>query len=691
MKVALSLICRSRDSLIREGVVRFLSGRRAVCLFLILFFSIAAFPQTDGKDTRQELERLLENYFSEDETKDMEQLVNELQMMRERPLNINTAGEAELASLHFLGPLQIRELIRYREKSGMILSVYELASVAGFDEQLAALTGQFVVFGQAKSSPRRTYSHHEVLTRAVRLVEKQAGFREPKKYEGSPEKLYLRYRYTSSSLDAGFTGEKDAGESFFRASNKAGFDFYSGFARVTPADRWTLLLGDYVVQFGQGLVAWQGFSLGKSAESTKIGNFSQGVKPHTSGDENLFMRGGAASLRAGRLRLTPFFSFKSVDANIDRRDDGDVFTSFQTSGYHRTSGEISDEKPLRVLTAGGNIRFDGKQASLGLTGVHVRYPYPLVRNGEPYQQFLFTGKRVTNMSVDYRYGVNRFYVFGELATNFRQGLASTTGMVYQLFDQVELASVCRYVGKRYSSPLASAFVEGSQVNDEKGVYLGARVLPLARVSVNMYIDFFRFSHAKYTTVGAAAGKEFLTQINYKINKDWQVYGRYFCECKPVKVSGEYSKKNVDQVRQSLRINLTGDVSPAITLKTRFEQTFFTHDHYSCGFFIGQDVGVHPEGWPVSLWGRVACFKTGDYDSRIYAYENDLLYQFSVPALYGEGIRSYVTGKVKICEKTEFWFKLSQTRFFGVSGIGSGNSLISGNKRTEVKFQIRFRI
>lgn len=661
-------------------------------LVLLLTPAVKGFSQQTDMDLRLEMESLLENYFSEDETKDVEQLINELQIMQEHPLDLNQAGENELAALQFLDPVQINALLDYRERFGKILSEYELASIPGFDASLARLTGYFVLFDPGKSVPRKPNAHHELLARTIRLVEKQAGFKEPKKYEGSPEHLYLRYRYTSSAVSAGFTGDKDAGESFFRASNKKGFDFYSGFVRMSAGnEKWTAILGDYVIQFGQGLVAWQGFSLGKSAESTRIGNFSQGIKPYTSSDENNFMRGMAIGLNTGRFRLTSFLSLKNFDANIRQVDGNNVFTSFQTTGYHRTVNEIEDEKSVSAFTAGGNIRYETNQISLGLTGIHVNYQYPLVRDDEAYSQFLFQGEQVTNLSLDYRYGINRLYVFGELATNLRQGLASMTGMMYQPFDQAEFSSVFRMIGRRYSSPLASSFAEGSQINDENGFYFGARVLPAAKISVNMYMDFFRFNRIKYTTASAGSGKEFLFQLNYTPDKNWQMYGRYFYESKPVKVSGVYSKKNIDQLRQSIRLNVTGELNPCVTTKTRFEQTFFRHDHYSCGFFVSQDLGIHPEKWPANFWGRFAYFKTGDYDSRIYSYENDLLYQFSVPPLYGEGVRSYLTGKVKICEKAEFWYKVARTWFFGVHSISSGNSLITGNKRTEVKFQIRFRI
>ena len=671
---------------------RVLLRREFILTMVLLCLGMIASPQQTGLKSRPEIESLLENLFSEDETKDMEQLLNELQIILDHPLDINQAGETELASLQFLDPVQIKALLDYRSQFGKIFSEYELASVPGFNEKLARLTAYFVIFDQGKIIHRGQYPHHELLARSGRLIETQAGYKDPAKYEGSPLQLYLRYRYTSSALGAGFTAGKDAGESFFRSSNKNGFDYYSGFLQFkSKKEKWSFMLGDYNIQFGQGLVAWQGFSLGKSAESTRIGNFSQGIKPHTSSDENSHMRGVAASIHSGRFQFSAFFSLNDFDANIIQVDGARAFSSFQTSGYHRTASEIQDKNSVTALTAGGNIRYEAERFSLGMTGTHVRYEYPLVRDQESYNQFLFQGTEVSNLSLDYRYGINRLYVFGELAANLKQGLASTTGLMYQPFDRMELLSVFRSIGRRYSSPFASAFAEGSQVNDENGLYLGIRFLPVAKISLNMYADFFRFNRVKYTTVSAGSGREFLFQLNFVPSKEWQVYGRYFYECKPVKVSGTYSRQNVEQLRQSLRFNLVGELSPRVTVKTRFEQSFFRHDHYSTGFFVSQDLGYHPEKWPLNMWGRIAYFKTGDYDSRIYSYENDLLYLFSVPALYGEGVRSYLTGKVKICEKIELWYKLSRTWFFGVQSISSGDSMIEGNKRTEVKFQIRFRI
>ena len=58
--------------------------------------------------------------------------------------------------------------------------------------------------------------------------------------------------------------EKDPGEAFFRHSNKQGFDYTNAFANFRLGHKDSrIYVGGYHVRFGQGLVAWQGFSMGK--------------------------------------------------------------------------------------------------------------------------------------------------------------------------------------------------------------------------------------------------------------------------------------------------------------------------------------------------------------------------------------------------------------------------------------------
>jgi len=91
-------------------------------------------------------------------------------------------------------------------------------------------------------------------------------------YPGSPQKVFIRYKYQYKNLlQYGVVGEKDAGEQFFKGSQKQGFDFYSVhfFVKNIGVIK-SLALGDYTVSLGQGLTQWQSLAFKKSADVLSV-------------------------------------------------------------------------------------------------------------------------------------------------------------------------------------------------------------------------------------------------------------------------------------------------------------------------------------------------------------------------------------------------------------------------------------
>ncbi|MFV0375855.1 MAG: hypothetical protein ACK5JD_00975 [Mangrovibacterium sp.] len=638
------------------------------------------------------LQNLLESVLEENETADVEQLLSELQFAKEHPVVLQKAKADDFAVLFFLTQVQVEALLAYRDRYGPVLSAYELTAVDGFTPDLAELAGEFIDFNTDVTSLQRKFSRHELLIRGIRLLEGQQGFKTGK-FEGSPEKLYLRYRYSSASIQLGYTGEKDAGERFLGKSNPGGFDFNSGFLRWQfGKSRSSVIVGDYVVQWGQGLVVWQGFAMGKSTEVDRIARFNQGIKAYSSTDENNYMRGVAGDFRLGKVQLYLFASYQPFDANTDSVGEQKVFTSIQTSGLHRTQSEIDDKNSVDVLASGVRLAYNWGSLQLGSQLAYTRYQLPLVRANDLYNRYLFDGQEISTASIDFRYTLNKLYWFGEFGGSSTGGLAALSGIQYQPVDQLAFSVLYRNLSRKYNSPWASTFTENSRANDEQGLYLGLKVFPAPRLSLFGYADFFQYKWIKYTTAAPAKGWEALLRVDYKLAAEWLVYGRYFFEGKMVKVSsGQAVRQNREQIRQSLRLQLSGQLSPCLSVLSRCERSFYKHENHSAGMFYSQDLQWVSPNETIRFDFRLAYFNTDDYDSRVYSYENDLLYQFSVPAFYNEGCRAYVNAKVKICEKIEFWMKCSRTWYFGAESIGSGDTAIDGNTRTELKLQLRIKI
>jgi hypothetical protein len=110
------------------------------------------------------------------------------------------------------------------------------------------------------------------------------------------------------------------------------------------------------------------------------------------------------------------------------------------------------------------------------------------------------------------------------------------------------------------------------------------------------------------------------------------------------------------------------------------------DERSNGFLTFFDFIYKPLMKPFSGNIRLQYFETDDYDSRIYAYENDVLYSYSIPVFYDKGYRYYINLNYDLSKKISIWFRWAQTIYPDKKIIGSGLDEINGNKKSDFKVQ-----
>ena len=87
--------------------------------------------------------------------------------------------------------------------------------------------------------------------------------------------------------------------------------------------------------------------------------------------------------------------------------------------------------------------------------------------------------------------------------------------------------------------------------------------------------------------------------------------------------------------------------------------------------------------------RYALFKTDGYASRIYMFENDLLYTFGLRPYYYSGQRFYVNVRYRPWNALTLEARYELYRLFDQETIGSGNELIDNNQRSGIKCQVRW--
>jgi hypothetical protein len=358
------------------------------------------------------------------------------------------------------------------------------------------------------------------------------------------------------------------------------------------------------------------------------------------------------------------------------------FGAFQTSGYHRTGSELAGKHALTSFDAGSHLTLSVRNWSFGATAVYTRFNAFLDRADEPYNQFLPGGRDNLVGGFDWKGTVRNLFWFGEAALGRNSGKALLSGLVLKPATNAELAVIYRNISRNYYSFYSNAFAESSRINDEQGVYLGTKIFPAPHLVFWAYADFFRFSWVKYTTAAPSDGTEFFAQVSWMPTRQTSFYLRFFQEEKAQRASDAALKYNRQQKTDKIRLNFIHALNDRFSLKARFETNLFRRDSLERGFLLLQDFDYKSKNKSFLANGRIAWFKTDSYNSRVYAYESDVLYAFSVPALYGRGFRAYLNLGWHPVRRLSFWTKIAQT-------FPATSATTVPRSKTEVKVQAFF--
>lgn len=671
-------------------------------ILLLLLFPCVTKAQEIPLSSEQQLENQADT--EQGETED-DSWLQDLDIFKKNPININTADADELRQLRVLTDLQIENLVTYRSVLGKLHAIYELQAVPSWDIATIKKILPFITIGGAISlkddlMKRFTRGEHSILLRMSQVLERSKGF-DPEttgsKYLGSPQRIFFRYRYTYKNLlQYGLTGDKDAGEQFLGGGQKSGFDFYSFhfFVRKTGMIQ-ALALGDYTVNLGQGLIHWQNLAFKKSVDVMGVKRQSAVLRPYTSSGEFYFHRGAAITFRRGKMESTVFFSFRKLSANYvaDTVNHEDYISSFLNSGYHRTESEISDRNRLSQIAAGGNIAYKGRNFHVGVNGVYYKFSLPVQKRDEPYNLYAISGSNWYNESIDYSFTFRNLHFFGEAAIAKNNHIAVVNGLLVSVDPKVDLSVLHRSVSAGYQAVNGNAFTENTYPANESGIYAGITIRPYTGWKIDAYCDYFRFPWLKYQVDAPSSGNDYMIQITYSPNKQAEVYTRFRCESKKSNHPDNSTATNylVLLPRKNWRTQVNFKISNAITLRTRAELLWYDKDGLNSenGFLFFQDVIYKPLLSPFSAGIRLQHFNTDGYNSRIYAYENDVPYSFSIPSFFDKGFRYYLNLGYDISDNISMWVRAARTEYNSINKTGSGLDEIPYGHKTDFRIQFRY--
>lgn len=690
-----------------------MSGKTFLHILLIFPFILSPGPMNTarGQEEEEEVKRIIsliaDDLPEEESSKNMDFLTNlsdDLKFYKIHKININKTTPEVLKDIPFLSAAQVANLFRYLRKNGKLIDLMELQSVPGFDTSTIEKLLPFLSLEQETEYSRLKFSdllkkgNHELFSRYAQVLEQQKGYTDlpGSRYLGSPQKLLFKYRYRlGNTINASLLFKKDAGETFFSGNNRTGFDFVSGSLLLKNAGPFSrLVIGDYSLQFGQGISLWSGFSLGKGADVAGLAKKQSGLGSYTSGSEHSFFRGLSVNFKPLKIiNLTPFISLRNLDANLTQNQDQEwVSTGLSSSGLHRTASEIAGKGSQRLLFYGLVAEHHSRAFSAGIILNHSQYKHPFSTGNPLYKKHQFSGTSLSIAGFHYNYSYRNSYLFGECSKSLPGGMAFLNGIMASLSPGVSAVVLYRNYAKDYHNFYAQALAEG-EINNERGIYAGINIRPASKWLCSAYLNTFQLPWLRYRIDFSSSGSELMTQLTYTPSKSFKAQLKLKTK-QTAQNTDEYLPFNsAEQVKKdNCRIGITWKLNREISLEHRAELTRYqkSPSPAETGYLVYQDISYTPPSSRISGNLRIAGFHTSSYNSRLYAYEDDVLYASSSGLYYGKGMRTYLNLKLRITRKLHGWLKYALSVYGGQERIGSGLDEIQGHQKSELKAQLRYQ-
>ncbi len=615
---------------------------------------------------------------SSDENLQAVNFAEEISNLAENPVNINSGDENEIKRLFFLTAFQARSIVDYTRKNGDIISASEISYIPGFDRELSELLQPFIIFKYDDNDRRlNAGSHLRLLTNIL------ADYGETKNnYTGSNYKLLSKLRLSSGPLEAFLTVDKDKGEPLLLEQYKP--DFLSGNITYYPDGAINkIIIGDYKVQYGQGLTVWNGFSRSPVPTEQRPMKGSSNIVPYSSSDENDFFRGISISLTTGDINIISFASINMIDATTvnDENTGMKYVKSFYDTGIHNTPTTIMKRNQVVESSLGFNINRMSNNLYYGLNTIYSRFSIPVIPADNPRNIFDFEGKVNASISLDYAYLFKNSYLFGEFAldnklkTAFLQGISLNPGgrvrcnIMYSRINRGYNsfhgnASGVSTFNKPGSSLLANLSSELTSFLTFSGGILSRKELWYNNISGSfpssiLYLVSLNLKPADFISLK--------TDIKHGVSDNWIN-------------SQQGLKTGTSVIKTNLRLSVETIVSERFKLRTRIEKVIITGSH-DRSFLCYQSAGYIFRKIPMEIRGRLTVFRIDSYDARIYTWEDDLLYNPVIKPLYEEGERSYLMIIYRAFGTLTFRAKFAVTDIHGEQG--------ASGRINELKFQVVF--
>lgn len=624
-------------------------------LGLFLCLNTTIFSQ-NWEDVISSISFDLDDDISEDELSALEDLYY-------NKVNINEITEDEASQMFFLSDFEQQSLVYYVEHNGPLFSLYELQFVLGLPIEKAKMISLFC-FAKPQS---KQMTIEELIQKGEHIFAsttsttniKNDTYKDYYNYEGNPCKEVFRYRFQSfNALYWGITLKKDMGESF---NLKKGFDSQSMYVQIkNRGSLANLVLGDYKVSIGQGLLLSQGSTFVSSIEQSG-GTQSVVLSKHSATSEYTFSRGVGATYNIGNFQVTPFISVRKLDGKI--KNDSIFPFTIQKTGYHRTNSEIANKKQIDYRVFGIHNQLNLNRLRIGCAVVKQDFSKDSVKTS------------ILNGSIFYNYFYRHFRTYGECAIDEKWKLAVAQGIQYVLNEEFLISSTLRYYQSDYQS-----FMSSVSSNEELGWTQSLRFSGIK--SCNLYVnnDLSVNPNGNSTTHNPIKKDVLKLKIIKKTYSGITSYYQYSVSSQISESITGVGQKQTHKLYSSFPINEKLQLKLSIQLSKQGSKL---------GILLYEDL-VWKLKNSFSVSTRFAQFDA-PYDNRLYAWEDDVMYVFSNSQYFYSGVYFYIVSKWKINKHWLAHFKFSHCCYSDKYELPETYDLYGCGSKVKANILIQFSI
>ena len=595
---------------------------------IFMYFGLCMTIVMHGQDIR--MEDVLEDVFNqlaEDGDWAYEEIEEELLNIAENPMNLNEVRGEDLSRLIFLSDEQIDAILMYQYQYGF-KDIYELQLIDCLkDYEIRNLVPFVEVRGEEairREAKGKEMYFREVFHYAKHEMTLRVDARNIEDFEGDPMYGKLRYRFNyQNRVQAGVTLDRATGAPW----EKVNYGGYIQLKDIGPMK--TIVAGNYQANFGYGLVVGSPFKRGKSAYIQSTATTDEGLKKFSSvGNSYNYFHGMGATARIKWADVSAFYSLRREKDEMWQH----VVGMNATARWKRWKVGVTGVETIGLL--GDEARGERVEAR-GAMGANVRYNWGMVD------------------------------VWGEVAASHANqwGWGTIMGVRVNPISGLNLLAIYRYYSPEYENIYANALSSKTKVNNEHGGYLGVEYNQLKNWQLSIFGDVWK------------EGYEAMAQADYVPQKNYQMHMRLRAK----------RKNEIDTY--SARWKGMWEVG-AWRLKTQVDANMvYAKEKWSYGLSVFQDVEYHFSQVPIVLQFRAQAFDAREWNNRVYMYENDVLYAYAIPFVYGLGGRFWLNARYKINERFSVYLRLSETVYQNAWAEAHDKK----NTRTDVHALLRVKL